>query len=165
MQTRYHINIVKTSVTTIQPLYSGGFFFAMWTHLLSLEKKIFPSSFKEEVTVLCVCLSQGYGNTFHKAAGACILCSQACFSVIVHHCCLCARASNNGLSWSCSTCFAEAFKSFHYRNCFIVFLWLIYNSQNCNGLHRLRCGGWKNFLNKWLLIDIWSYEINAEFLP
>lgn len=85
---------------------------SLWTHLSSTEKKIFPSSFKKEASVLCVCLSQGYGNTFHKAAGACMLCSQACSSVIVHHRCLCARAPNNGLSWSSSTCLAEAFKSF-----------------------------------------------------
>lgn len=83
-----------------------------WTHLSSTAKKTFPSSFKKEASVLCVCLSQGYGNTFHKAAGACTLCSQACSSVIVHHRCLCARAPNNGLAWSCSTCLAEPFKSF-----------------------------------------------------
>lgn len=84
-----------------------------------------------------------------SSRGACVLCSLVCFSVIVHHCCLCARASNNGLSWSCSTCFAESFKSFHYRNCSIIFLWLIYNNHNCNRLYIRLCA--RNFLNKWLL--------------
>lgn len=70
-----------------------------------------------------------------SSSGACILRSLVCFSVIAHHCHLCARASNNGLSGSCSTCFSEAFKSFHDKNCFITFLWLIYNTPNCNKPH------------------------------
>lgn len=115
-----------------------------------LTERIFPSPLKRKqlpvTALLCYPFTRLQPHISRSSSGACILCSPACFSVIAHHCCLCARASNNGLSWSCSTCFAEAFKSFHYRNCFIIFLWLIYNGQNCNRLHiRLCSQRWEEF--------------------
>lgn len=142
MQT--HGSPVKYAHTLNQHLNSSSFHTAACEAVFQTDWENISSPLKGKqlpVTApLCYPFTRLQQHISRSSSGACILCSPACFSVIAHRCCLCARASNNGLSWSCSTCFAEAFKSFHYRNCFIIFLWLIYNGQNCNRLHIRLCG-------------------------
>lgn len=132
-----------------------------------LNEKIFPLTPQKEATVCyCAAFSQGYSNTFQEAAvEPAYSAAPACFSVIAHHCCLCARASNNGLSWSCFTCFAEAFKSFHCRNYFIIFLWLIYNSQNViSYILDYVAKTVRKLLNKWLFVDAWRAHIQWKLM-
>lgn len=113
------------------------------SHLSEWSTKCFPWHLKmNQLPVNCLIVFPFHEvRAMHfKNAAAELSCSpvRALFSS-VHRCCMCAKAPNKGLSLSCSTCFAEAVKSLHYRNCFVIFLWLIQNSQHCCRLCKIVC--------------------------
>lgn len=116
MQT--HVPPVKYAPTLNQQMNSSSLQTVACENVFQTEWENISLALQKKEATACYC---PIVLPFHKvtaihfqesSSGARTLCRLACFSVIAHHCRLCARAPNNGLSWSCSTCFAEASKSF-----------------------------------------------------
>lgn len=118
MQT--HVPLVKYAPTLDQQMNSSSLQTAACENVFQTEREniYLDLQKKKKEANACYCpivLPSHKVTAIHfqeSSSGARTLCRLACFSVIAHRCRLCARAPNNGLSWSCSTCFAEAFKSF-----------------------------------------------------